>query len=307
MSCPHCDSKYSTTVKRKWPDGKFDWMCSSCGRQVDEPEGLTVLKPEEQQPEAGEVVLYDRMVLAINECHQTDQVKEIRDQALALETYAKQAQNQEAEQKAIEIRIRAERRAGELLKALEKQPGKRTDLTSVQATPRLSEDADLNSAQAAPSLFAQAKEQAKISDDQAKRWQKLAEIPKDEFEQALKAPETKPSTSGLIKSALFKPIAPTPIPKLDKNPRRCTASCCQPDGSDIVGPWNVHDAQALLDQGDFRYGFFKEHHKSILDFGVDCRLERAIEQFRGGLARGSRGDHTSLEYFRRGYDGMVLK
>jgi len=80
---------------------------------------------------------------------------------------------------------------------------------------------------------------------------------------------------------------PEPTKPLDANPRRCTASCCQPDGSDIVGPWNVHDAQALLDQRDFRYGFFKEYHKSILDFGVDCRLERAIEQFKGGLARGA--------------------
>src|SRR5262249_46058584 len=243
MSCPHCDSKYSEPVKRKWPDGKFDFMCSSCGRQVPE-----------QQP-AGEVVLYDRMVLAINECHQTDEVKNIRDQALALETYARQAQNLEAERKAIEIRIRAERKAGELLKALEKQPGKRTDLTSVQATPRLSGDADLNSAQAPPSLFAQAKEQAKISDDQAKRWQKLAEIPKDEFEQALKEPDTKPSTSGLIKSSLFKPTSDIAPPKpLDANPRRCTASCCQPDGSDIEGPFNAHDAQRLLDERDLPYG-----------------------------------------------------
>src|SRR5215813_2777141 len=213
MICADCHKEYSKPEKRKWKDGRFDWACPNCYRQVPEPEGVTVLKPQEQQPEAGAIVLYDRMVLAINECHQTDEVKNIRDQALALETYARQAKNLDAELKAIEIRIRAERKAGELLKEAEKGKGGR------------------NSAQAAPSLFAQAKEQAKISDDQAKRWQKLAEIPKDEFEQALKDPETKPSTSGLIKetkpSGLFKPISDIAPPKpLDANPRRCTASCC---------------------------------------------------------------------------------
>src|SRR5262249_32962919 len=97
-------------------------------------------------------------------------------------------------------------------------------------------------------------------------------------------PEPQPKTSSPSPSpSISKPATPTPMP--DNNPRRCTASCCQPDGSDIVGPWNVHDAQALLDQRDFRYGFFKEYHKAILDFGVECRLERAIEKFRGGLAR----------------------
>lgn len=43
-------------------------------------------------------------------------------QARALEVYAKQAQNVEAERKATEIRLRAERRAGELMTALKRTP-----------------------------------------------------------------------------------------------------------------------------------------------------------------------------------------
>ncbi len=39
-----------------------------------------------------------------------------RDNAMALECYAQQALNMEAERQAAEIRIRAERKAGELLK-----------------------------------------------------------------------------------------------------------------------------------------------------------------------------------------------
>ena len=43
-------------------------------------------------------------------------MKEIRDKARALEVYAAQALNRDAERKAAEIRVRAERKTGELLK-----------------------------------------------------------------------------------------------------------------------------------------------------------------------------------------------
>src|ERR1700679_793590 len=66
---------------------------------------------------------YVAMCTAITECHRVDEVKDIRDKALALEVYAKQAQNMEAERRAIEIRIRAEHRAGELLKDMPKAKG----------------------------------------------------------------------------------------------------------------------------------------------------------------------------------------
>jgi hypothetical protein len=49
-----------------------------------------------------------------------DEVKDIRDKALALQHYAKQAMNLEAERQAIEIRIRAERKAGQLMKEIKK-------------------------------------------------------------------------------------------------------------------------------------------------------------------------------------------
>jgi hypothetical protein len=132
-----------------------------------------------------DLILYDAMVLAITNCHRTDEVKEIRDKALALEHYARQAQNVEAERKAAEVRIRAERRAGELLKEEQKQPGKRTDLTSPSHSARLSD-------------YAESKERAKISDYQAERWQKLADVPQDKFEAALSNPDSVPSTQSLI-------------------------------------------------------------------------------------------------------------
>jgi hypothetical protein len=132
------------------------------------------------------LVRYDAMIVAIDACVAVDEVKEIRDKARALEVYASQAMNRDAEQKAASVRIRAERKTGELL-ADGKTNGDRHSgrgnnrkLESDDATPKLS---DLG-----------------ISRDQSSQWQKLAAIPKEEFEEALAAPGV-PTTEGILRSA----------------------------------------------------------------------------------------------------------
>ena len=77
---------------------------------------------------------YDAMCRAIAEAHAVDEVKDIRDKAQAIEIYSRQARNFDNEVRAIEIRIRAERRVGELLAEMDRAQGKRSDLvTSPQA------------------------------------------------------------------------------------------------------------------------------------------------------------------------------
>ena len=73
---------------------------------------------------------YDEMITAIAACHEVDEVKAIRTQAIALEHYQRQAQNRDAEKRVCEIRIRAERKAGQILKRMERKPGRRTDLST---------------------------------------------------------------------------------------------------------------------------------------------------------------------------------
>jgi hypothetical protein len=133
--------------------------------------------------EAGtRLVKYDAMVSAIAAAHKVDEVKDIRDQALALEMYSRLARNTEAEQQACEIRLRAERKAGKLLRRMEKAKGSlRRGITTLprEETPTLQ---DLN-----------------ITKKQSSDWQKLADVPEQEFEAALADPTTKPTTSGIIK------------------------------------------------------------------------------------------------------------
>ena len=69
-----------------------------------------------------ELVRYDEMCRAIEACHAIDEVKDLRDKAMAFEHYSRQALDLESERKCIAIRLRAERRAGQLLKETEKAP-----------------------------------------------------------------------------------------------------------------------------------------------------------------------------------------
>src|SRR5215471_20147278 len=67
-----------------------------------------------------ELVHYDAAMRELAIAHKLDEVKDVRDKALALEIYARQANNLEAEDRCKEIRIRAERKWGQLYKAGEK-------------------------------------------------------------------------------------------------------------------------------------------------------------------------------------------
>jgi hypothetical protein len=120
--------------------------------------------------------------MAIAECHRLDEVKDLRDKAMALALYARQASNIDAERKACEIRLRAERRAGELLKELARGEPGRPEKAATRAP---------------ISPYRSALESAQIAERAAQRYQAVANIPADIFEAALCDPD-KPTTAGVL-------------------------------------------------------------------------------------------------------------
>jgi N6-adenosine-specific RNA methylase IME4 len=122
-----------------------------------------------------ELTRYEAARRALAEAHAVDEVKDIRDKALALEAYASQARDSEMQRWAAEIKLRAERRAGELLSEM-KENGERHSghgdqiAESSQSTP-LPTLADLN-----------------ITGQQSSDWQAIAALPEEKFEAAIASP-----------------------------------------------------------------------------------------------------------------------
>lgn len=127
-----------------------------------------------------EIILWDKMKNAVMECHSIDEISRIRNQAEAYRYALKQAkESPDVIRKAEEIKLRAERRAGELLKETPKQkPGEyqRSQLVTV-----------------APTL-----EEIGITKNQSSKWQKIANIPEEKFENYLEVSEEL-STAGALR------------------------------------------------------------------------------------------------------------
>lgn len=166
---------------------------------------MTALARIQPTEEHFTLVRYQAMCTAIAECHRVDEATDIRDKARALEVYYQQANNTEAERKAIDIRLRAERRAGELLKELA-----RMDVAEVAAVGRaakalMSAPETLERPQ---SDYARTLDDLGMSRQKAHRFQQLAAVPEETFEAALADPIRQPSAAAIVRQAAdpVKPI-----------------------------------------------------------------------------------------------------
>jgi hypothetical protein len=125
------------------------------------------------------LIRYDAARKAIAAAHRVDEAKKIRDKAEAVRTYARLAGDLDMQNMACEIRLRAERRAGQLLLEMEKNPGTR-------GTGRPRKDGTKFERSNTTTAHPPKLEEIGISKDQSSKWQRLALLVDEvTFEKAL--------------------------------------------------------------------------------------------------------------------------
>lgn len=135
------------------------------------------------------LVRYEQARFALAECQRVDEVKDIRDKAEAMAAYARQAKDTELVQWATEIKVRAERKAGELLRQSADR-GERFPAGGPRSK-QAESHADIR-----PATL----EEIGITNTQSSRWQSLAGMSEEHFETAV---ATAKDTAGQVTTAFM--------------------------------------------------------------------------------------------------------
>ena len=135
-----------------------------------------------------QLVRYEQARTALAECQRVDEVKDIRDKAEAMAAYARQAKDTELVEWATEIKVRAERRAGEMLRE------------SAQRGERISGDGKVNQHNRGSHADTPTLADIGVTPMQSSRWQSLASMTDDHFETAV---ATAKDTAGQVTTAFM--------------------------------------------------------------------------------------------------------
>lgn len=174
-------------------------------------EQMAVVHAEQQ---AKDLALLDKAKVAIEEATTIDEVRSIRDHARALEAVARRVEYGEIlQQRCTAIKLRAERKAGELLRSLNLSAGRPGGNLTL---------GDMN-----------------ISKNESSRWQRIADIPESDFESKL---EDNPSEREMLRlaAALTKADEPEPAPQPDPEP-----TPPNPDQPVTSGYWVLAEGEGL--------------------------------------------------------------
>ena len=121
--------------------------------------------------------------LALREAKAIDEVKDLRDKAEAMAAYARQARDTELIRLATEIKVRAERKVGELLRETERNTGVRVRGPAVERCDR----------RGVPALA-----DLGLTKSESSCYQRLAAMPEQQFEAAI---ETAKAIAGQVTTA----------------------------------------------------------------------------------------------------------
>lgn len=130
------------------------------------------------------LVRYEQARYALAECQRVDEVKDIRDKAAAMAAYAKQAKDTDMIEWATEIKVRAERRCGEMLAQIPREIGGRPADNSIKSK----------------TSYQSALESTGLSQTSAYQYERLASMPEEHFETAI---ATAKDTAGAVSTSFM--------------------------------------------------------------------------------------------------------
>jgi len=246
---------------------------------------------------------YEAARRALAEAHRIDEVKDIRDKAAAMQTYAMQAKDRELIEMATDIKLRAERRAGELLREMPKNKG-----TQGQAKGKIPLGAQ---APHAPKDHTPTLADLGLTDYESQRWQKLAKMPEKEFEEKLTGVKTvmRAKTEGQRP----KPSKPKPLsyPESERKVRNAKIVKLHDQGMTpraiaaevgIVGR-AVHQ---ILEHERIRRAAHEEPDidRALLSMSAQEKLDAAIRQHKHSLDL--QFERRVLDEIKKRIDEMIL-
>lgn len=182
------------------------------------------------------LIRYEAARAALAEAHRVDEVKDIRDKAEAAAAYARQAKDRDLILWATDIKVRAERRCGELLRNTDRAPaGRPAANPSNRATNSPPTLADMG-----------------LTRDESSRYQQLAAMPADHFETAV---ATAKATAGEVTTAFMLREAKKNVPhkktsKADKH-RLAEIKAAQERGVSMLSTYARLTLTALRAQASF--------------------------------------------------------
>jgi len=246
------------------------------------------------------LIKYEAARHALAQAHSMDEVKDIRDKAAAMQMYAQQAKDRDLIDMATDIKLRAERRAGELLREMDKNKG-----TRGAGNPDFLGGRDVRP----PSDPAPKLSDLGITKDQSSRWQKLAAMPEKQFEEKLTSVkgDLRAKTEGRPKGSRLKA---EPV-KFSRDVREQVASMVLDEGKTFrqaeaeTGVSNIVARTAVAhEQGRRRAQEDPPIDVSTLSLSAQEKLDAAIRQHKRKLDLDF--SKTVTEEVRKRIDEIVL-
>ena len=229
------------------PDSQLHLLDSPPDQTTQPVADADIIPAEPAEPV--QLMLFDRARAALAELRSIDEVKSVRDKAVAMAEYARQAKDSSLIDYATEIRARAERRCGEILREMsargERHKGHGDQKTESQrAIPKL---ADIG-----------------VTASQSSRWQQLAELDEAAFESKV--------------AALKRKAAAVVEPKMREKKAKVRSSASRENALDIC----IDEVSAVLlkalrrlDRGQQRRLRISLH--GLIDDVIDSEIESKVK------------------------------